>query len=394
MQMTNDAEFSGDVIVHGSVIGSGDLAFSGSLNNDGTVSSLGGEAIFTGATSGSGSVVGSASYSGAATHVYGGAYDSLTVGSAAVLGGDAQVWNMNLNGSLGTADGSTLTIYGTANGNGTMTGGDGTVVYNGIAAMQRMYAGRYDNLVIGNSAVGKFNARGDIFISGDAVNRSAKAGIAVTNAAVTYDGAEAQRVMAGSYAALVLDGTGTKLMEPGVFKAGSFTAAGSPRSELTVTSDSGSERWILDARDVSMHYVDLRNADATRTIYLDGTNVTGGNISPRWEVFDSAGGIGDMFPSLANRNFRAIAFYADRLALDPAADPFAFAHRLPGSPLPIAVGESARTEPLVGAYDSYDLINFNGGDAGIRLLDEESREVLSDASAAGSSDLVELLEAK
>ena len=49
---------------------------------------------------------------------------------------------------------------------------------------------------------------------------------------------------------------------------------------------------------------------------------------------------------------------------------------------------------LIGSYNSYDLINFDSGDSGIRLLDEESREVLSDASAAGSSDLVELLEEK
>ena len=393
MWMTDDAEFSGPITVSGAVIGDGDLAFAGPVANFGLIGSIDGEASFTGPTSGTGSVYGAAVYSGAAGSVYGGNYTTLTVQNGATLADKAWVETMSLNGSLGVADGATLTIGGPTYGVGMMAGG-GTVVYNGNSAVQSIYAGRYSNLVIGSGAIGSLDAKGDIFISGDALDQSVNAGIAVSSATVTYDGNRPQQVMAGSYNALTLNGTGTKLMETGVFSVNSFTAAGSRRQLLTVASASAPAQWTLDSPNVSIHYVNLRDADSTQRIFLDGTNITGGSISNNWAVFNSAGGIGDSFPWIGNRNFQSLAFYADRLALEPAADPFAFAHRLPGGQRPLVVGGSYLSEPLIGAYDSYDLINFDSDDYGIRLLDEESREVLSDASAAGSSDLVELLEEK
>ncbi|MBQ7696388.1 MAG: DUF4347 domain-containing protein [Lentisphaeria bacterium] len=392
MWMTDDAEFSGDIAVSGVVTGDGDLAFTGSVNNAGIIYSAG-ETGFSGPTSGTGSVFGDAAYSGAAGNVYGGSYTSLTIHNAANLTDKAWVETMNLNGSLSVADGTTLTLEGPTNGSGVMAGG-GTVIYNGNASVQSIYAGRYDNLVIGSGAIGNLDAKGDIFIGGDALDQSANAGIAVSSATVTYDGNSPQQVMAGSYNGLSLVGTGTKLMENGVFSVNSFTATGSRNQLLTVTSASSPARWTLDSADVSIHYVNLRDADSTQRIFLDGTNITGGSITNNWAVFNAGGGIGDSFPWIGNRNFQSLAFYADRLALEPAADPFAFAHRLPGGQRPLAVGGAFQPEPLIGAYDSYDLINFDSDDFGIKLLDEESREVLSDASAAGSSDLVELLEEK
>ncbi|MBP5227182.1 MAG: hypothetical protein J6336_07345, partial [Kiritimatiellae bacterium] len=215
MWMTDDAEFSGDIAVSGVLFGDGDLAFTGSVNNTGVVYSDG-ETSFSGPTSGTGTVYGNATYSGAAGNVYGGSYTGLTIHNAATLTDKAWVETMNLNGSLGIADGVTLTIEGPTNGSGAMAGG-GTVVYNGNSSVQSIYAGRYNDLVIGSGAVGNLDAKGDIFISGDALDQSANAGIAVSSATVTYDGSRPQQVMAGSYNALNLEGTGTKLMETGVF---------------------------------------------------------------------------------------------------------------------------------------------------------------------------------
>ena len=389
-------EVGGTYDVDGELSGEGALVFTGAVNiNDGGLISAADGTTFTGKTSGSGSVSGDVTYSGAAVNVFGGAYTGLTVNTHATLmeGVQAEVEDMTLNGTLGTGDGSTLILNGATLGNGAMTGGDGEVVYNGSAAEQSIYAGTYNDLTLGENAVGDFDVRGDISIRGDAVNLSYDAGLAVTDATVTYDGSSPQQVMAGSYDALVLNGTGSKRMEADFFSVNSFTAAGASGRLLTVASAESPSRWTLDAGDISIHYVNLRDADSTRKIYLDGTNMTGGSISDNWLVFNSAGGVGDAFPGPENRNFAALAFYSDRLSIAPTEDLFSFAHRLPGGARPIAVGESLRPQPLIGAYDSYDLINFDSGD-GIRLLDEESREVLSDASAAGSSDLVELLEEK
>ena len=387
-------EVGGAYDVQGEVYGEDTLVFTGAVNNDGTVSSANGT-TFTGATSGSGDVNGKAVYDGDAQSVFGGDYTDLTVNTQATLaeGVQAEVEDLNLNGTLGTGADSTLTINGATNGNGTMTGGEGEVVYNGNSAEQKIYAGQYNDLTIGGDAVGQFDTKGDVSIGGDAVNESANAGIAVTDATVTYNGNSEQQVMAGNYDTLVMTGTGTKLMEADVISASSFIAEGTPGSMVSLASATAGEQWTLNADSASIHYANVRDANSTSRIFLDGTNVTGGNISDNWRVFNSAGGIGDSYPGEGNRNFTALAYYSDRLAIAPTEDLFAFAHRLPGGRQPIAVGESLRPELLIGSYNSYDLINFGNGD-GIRLLDEESREVLSDASAAGSSDLVDLLEEK
>ena len=388
-------EVGGAYDVQGEVYGEDTLVFTGAVNNDGTVSSANGT-TFTGATSGSGDVNGKAVYDGNAQSVFGGDYTDLTVNTQATLaeGVQAEVEDMNLNGTLATGSDSTLTINGATNGDGTMTGGDGEVVYNGSGDEQKIYAGQYNDLTIGSDAAGQFDTKGDISISGNAVNESANAGINVTNATVTYNGNSDQNAMAGNYDTLVMTGSGTKLMETKVFSASSFIADGAPGQMVSLVAATPGGRWTLNADSASIHYANVRDAGSTHRYYLDGTNLTGGNISDDWLVFNSAGGIGDSYPGEGNRNFTALAFYSDRLSVAPTEDLFTFAHRLPDGRRPIAVGESIRIDPLIGAYDSYDLINFDSGDSGIRLLDEESREVLSDASAAGSSDLAELLEEK
>ncbi|MBR2873464.1 MAG: hypothetical protein IKB99_08195, partial [Lentisphaeria bacterium] len=108
------------------------------------------------------------------------------------------------------------------------------------------------------------------------------------------------------------------------------------------------------------------------------------------------GGVGDMYPSLYNPNFQAIAPYMSTLTLEwGSTGRFDIFRRMPVSMAAIAAGDMSDLVTL-NTFENYDMIDFDGeffGNAhSIGLLDEESREVLDDAASAGNSDLKALLE--
>ena len=393
-----DAQFNDSVLNDGKTVISGDAQFNDKVNNSGEISTQGaGTATFSGATSGNGTVDGNATYQDEATGVYGGDYSSLTVNNDATLKGDAVAEDITLNDSLAAGKDTTLTINGATEGKGTVDS-QGEVVYNGSGDEQSIYAGNYNDLTFGKDASGKIDANGDITISGDAVNKSRNgAELAITDGRVTYNGTGSQHVMAGSYDELVMAGSGSKLMEADMFNVNSFTSNGGNHSNmLFLVSADAPSMWTLNADYSSIHYSYIDNADSTGMYFLDGTNMTGSGNSGNWAVFNGVGGVGEMFPSLANPNFQAIAPYVSSLALEwSGTGRFDIFRRMPVSMAAIAAGDMSDLVTL-NTFENYDMIDFDreffGNAHSIGLLDEESREVLDDAASAGNSDLKALLE--
>ena len=394
----DDADFNGPLNNSNTITVETEGNFAGSVNNSGNIAS-GAEGVltFSGATQGNGTVKGNAVYNDKAVAVFGGNYSELTVNNAAQLSTSAQVDTMNLNGSLATAENAVLTLNGETKGKGIMAGGKGTVVYNGFSAEQTIYAGAYNNLSLGKSAIGVFNTAGDITISGNAYDLSVYAELGITGNKVTYNGTGTQHVMGGTYDELVMAGSGTKLMEADTFKVNSFVSnGGSSSNMLRLVSASAPEQWFLDANSISINYSYIDNAKTTGKIFLDGTNMTGGGNSDNWLVFNSAGGVGDSYPSINNPNFQAISLHL--LALDEfwnGTGRFDAFRRMPVATQAIAVGDMSA--PMVlDAAAGYDMIDFDGEFFGsadsIGILDEEASDVLNDAASADNGDLKALLE--
>jgi len=398
-----------------------DVVFNGDIDHDGNINTQDNDLTFEGETSGNGRVSGNltntVTYGLKAAHIYEGEYANLVIKGASAVGENSDVavngtlqndgsiavdGLLTLNGTLQN-DGSIavdglLTLNGATQGSGTMAGGNGEVVYNGNADEQSIYAGSYNDLTIGKDAAGNFDIAGDISISGDALNKSSNgAELAITDGRVTYNGTDSQHVMAGTYDELVMAGSGTKLMEADVFNVNSFTANGGGFSNmLKLTSADAPAMWTLNAADSNIHYSFVDYADSTSMIFLDGTNMIGSGNSGSWAVFNSAGGVGDMYPSLYNPNFQAIAPYMSTLTLEwGSTGRFDIFRRMPVSMAAIAAGDMSDLVTL-NTFENYDMIDFDGeffGNAhSIGLLDEESREVLDDAASAGNSDLKALLE--
>ena len=358
---------------------------------------------FEGSTSGTGRVTGNASntvtYGENAALIYQGEYANLVVRGASTVDADSEVTvNQTMyNGDSLTVDGR-LVLNGATAGRGTVNGDSGEIVYNGNDAEQSIYAGLYNDLTIGEDAVGNIDIAGDITINGNAFNRSLRgAELAVSNGTVTYNAAGAQHVMGGTYDELILTGSGTKLMEADLFNVNDFVAGGSSFSNmLTLTSAAPGSLWTLNADSYSINYSIVNYADSYNSVFLNGTNLTGSFNTNNWAVFNSAGGVGSSYPGINNPNFQALAAYMDQLSFEWSdSSRFDIFRRLPVSRPAIVVGDMSDLV-MLNSFESYDMIDFDGeffgNSDGIGLLDEESREVLEDAVSAGGSDLKALLE--
>ncbi|MBR2374046.1 MAG: hypothetical protein IKA87_07425, partial [Lentisphaeria bacterium] len=175
----------------------------------------------------------------------------------------------------------------------------------------------------------------------------------------------------------------------------SFSANG-----VTLNSASAPAQWTLNSTgNVSINNSVINDANSTTPIFLNGTNTTGGNISGNWAVFNAAGGVGDMYPSLNNPNFHALAGYVSNLEAEwGSTGRFDAFRRMPTSRQPIAVGDMSDLV-MLNNFGSYDMIDFDseffGNGDGIGLLDEEeAREVLTDSAPADLGDLRALIEEK
>ena len=380
-----------------------DVVINGDFELFGKINTQDNDLTFEGTTSGTGFVTGNVSntvtYGENAALIYRGVYANLVVRGASAVDADSEVTvNQTMyNGDSLTVDGR-LVLNGATAGRGTVNGGSGEIVYNGNGAEQSIYAGLYNDLTIGEDAVGNIDIAGDITINGNAFNRSLRgAELAVSNGTVTYNAAGTQHVMGGTYDELILTGSGTKLMEADLFNVNDFVAGGSSFSNmLTLTSAAPGSLWTLNADSYSINYSIVNYADSYNSVFLNGTNLTGGFNTNNWAVFNSAGGVGSSYPGINNPNFQALAAYMDQLSFEWSdSSRFDAFRRLPVSRPAIVVGDMSDLV-MLNSFESYDMIDFDGeffgNSDGIGLLDEESREVLEDAVSAGGSDLKALLE--
>ena len=297
-----------DNAVNGTVSITGDAVFNKAVVNNGMITASG-AMTFQGSTSGSGTVENSSqvTYRGNVDQtIFGGRYNELTVAGTAtntltseatVAGTMNLVENLNVPGSL--------TLSGETAGNGRITS-TGEVTYN-REGDQKIYLGTYHDLTLGGSGVK--NVNGDIVITGDAV-RTGDATFTATNGTVNYSSDHgSQQVVDGNYDNLTLSGSGNRYFQTGVTRVdGTFTSTGSTGVMYLDSAVAGS-KWQLDVDPTSLNFYNstVSNSISLRgTIALNGFNTLGTGNSG-WMVFDSAGGIGDSFPSEFNLNFSSLA---------------------------------------------------------------------------------------
>ncbi|WP_419644929.1 hypothetical protein [Victivallis vadensis] len=280
----------------------------GSVNNSGVISTDS-DLTFTGMTTGSGKIsntTGAVKYSGNADHeIYSGNYNNLTIDGTGnnTLSGDVKVnGTMSLDTRL-NASGS-LTLSGDTTGEGQLHS-TGSVVYDRNGD-QDIYNGSYKDITIDGNGVKSIV--GNVTISGNAV-QSGGAVLHASNGNVTYNGNGTQQVMNGTYDDLTLNGTGQKLFAAGSLTTvnGTFTATGSPSQLLYLDSTIPGRQWDVAAGNLNFNWVHISNSNLlSGGADLNGNNSLGsGNTG--WKVFDSAGGIGDSFPSQNNLNFSSLA---------------------------------------------------------------------------------------
>ena len=287
---------------------SGDTAFNGSVSNEGTVDADGKNITFNGATEGSGSVVNAGdktTYNAAAENVFSGDYQGLAVNNNASVGGDVTVAGpMELNGTLSTEEGASITFNGATEGTGSMAGGEGSVIY-GENSDSSVYNGAYNNVTFNNDAV----LDGDATISGNA-SVDANGSFSAQNGTVNYNGAQDQTVATGTYDNLTLSNGGSKVFEAGSESTvnGALNVQGST-SALTPMVSSGAEQFSLnfDQSKANFHYAYINGLKVDGHMNLDGTNRVGNNNSGI-DTFNAASGIGDMFPDMLNSNLSAVSF--------------------------------------------------------------------------------------
>ena len=288
----------------------GDAEILGSVNNSGVISTDS-DLTFTGMTTGSGRIeiskpTGTVKYSGNADHeIYSGNYNDLTIDGTGnnTLSGDVKVnGTMSLDTRL-NASGS-LTLSGDTTGEGQLHS-TGSVIYDRNGD-QDIYNGSYKDITIDGNGVKSIV--GNVTISGNAV-QSGGAVLHASNGNVTYNGNGTQRVMNGTYDDLTLNGTGQKLFAAGSLTTvnGTFTATGSPSQLLYLDSTIPGRQWDVAAGNLNFNWVHISNSNLlSGGADLNGNNSLGsGNTG--WKVFDSAGGIGDSFPSQNNLNFSSLA---------------------------------------------------------------------------------------
>lgn len=288
----------------------GDAEILGSVNNSGVISTDS-DLTFTGMTTGSGRIeisntTGAVKYSGNADHeIYSGNYNDLTIDGTGnnTLSGDVKVnGTMSLDTRL-NASGS-LTLSGDTTGEGQLHS-TGSVVYDRNGD-QDIYNGSYKDITIDGNGVKSIV--GNVTISGNAV-QSGGAVLHASNGNVTYNGNGTQQVMNGTYEDLTLNGTGQKLFAAGSLTTvnGTFTATGSPSQLLYLDSTIPGRQWDVAAGNLNFNWVHISNSNLlSGGADLNGNNSLGsGNTG--WKVFDSAGGIGDSFPSQNNLNFSSLA---------------------------------------------------------------------------------------
>lgn len=288
----------------------GDAEILGSVNNSGVISTDS-DLTFTGMTIGSGRIeisntTGAVKYSGNADHeIYSGNYNDLTIDGTGnnTLSGDVKVnGTMSLDTRL-NASGS-LTLSGDTTGEGQLHS-TGSVIYDRNGD-QDIYNGSYKDITIDGNGVKSIV--GNVTISGNAV-QSGGAVLHASNGNVTYNGNGTQQVMNGTYDDLTLNGTGQKLFAAGSLTTvnGTFTATGSPSQLLYLDSTIPGRQWDVAAGNLNFNWVHISNSNLlSGGADLNGNNSLGsGNTG--WKVFDSAGGIGDSFPSQNNLNFSSLA---------------------------------------------------------------------------------------
>lgn len=288
----------------------GDAEILGSVNNSGVISTDS-DLTFTGMTTGSGRIeisntTGAVKYSGNADHeIYSGNYNDLTIDGTGnnTLSGDVKVnGTMSLDTRL-NASGS-LTLSGDTTGEGQLHS-TGSVIYDRNGD-QDIYNGSYKDITIDGNGVKSIV--GNVTISGNAV-QSGGAVLHASNGNVTYNGNGTQQVMNGTYDDLTLNGTGQKLFAAGSLTTvnGTFTATGSPSQLLYLDSTIPGRQWDVAAGNLNFNWVHISNSNLlSGGADLNGNNSLGsGNTG--WKVFDSAGGIGDSFPSQNNLNFSSLA---------------------------------------------------------------------------------------
>ena len=288
----------------------GDAEILGSVNNSGVISTDS-DLTFTGMTTGSGRIeisntTGAVKYSGNADHeIYSGNYNDLTIDGTGnnTLSGDVKVnGTMSLDTRL-NASGS-LTLSGDTTGEGQLHS-TGSVIYD-CNGDQDIYNGSYKDITIDGNGVKSIV--GNVTISGNVV-QSGGAVLHASNGNVTYNGNGTQQVMNGTYDDLTLNGTGQKLFAAGSLTTvnGTFTATGSPSQLLYLDSTIPGRQWDVAAGNLNFNWVHISNSNLlSGGADLNGNNSLGsGNTG--WKVFDSAGGIGDSFPSQNNLNFSSLA---------------------------------------------------------------------------------------
>ncbi|MGN1365996.1 MAG: hypothetical protein ACI406_11555, partial [Victivallis vadensis] len=299
----------GTKTLNGSIeVGNGDI--SSNFVNEGTIT-CDGLLTFTGMTTGNGRIeiantTGAVKYSGNADHeIYSGNYNDLTIDGTGnnTLSGDVKVnGTMSLDTRL-NASGS-LTLSGDTTGEGQLHS-TGSVVYDRNDD-QDIYNGSYKDITIDGNGVKSIV--GNVMISGNAV-QSGAAVLHASNGNVTYNGNGTQQVMNGTYDDLTLNGTGQKLFAAGSLTTvnGTFTATGSPSQLLYLDSTIPGRQWDVAAGNLNFNWVHISNSNLlSGGADLNGNNSLGsGNTG--WKVFDSAGGIGDSFPSQNNLNFSSLA---------------------------------------------------------------------------------------
>ena len=288
----------------------GDAEILGSVNNSGVISTDS-DLTFNGMTAGNGRIeisntTGAVRYSGNADHeIYSGNYNDLTIDGTGsnTLSGDVKVnGTMSLDSRL-NASGS-LTLSGETKGKGQLHS-TGSVVYDRNGD-QDIYNGSYKDITIDGNGVKSIV--GNVTISGNAV-QSGGAVLHASKGNVTYNGNGTQQVMNGTYDDLTLNGTGQKLFAAGSLTTvnGTFTATGSPSQLLYLDSTIPGRQWNVAAGNLDFNWVHISNSNLlSGGADLNGNNSLGsGNTG--WKVFDSAGGIGDAFPSQNNLNFSSLA---------------------------------------------------------------------------------------
>lgn len=288
----------------------GNAEILGSVNNSGVISTDS-DLTFTGMTTGSGRIeisntTGAVKYSGNADHeIYSGNYNDLTIDGT---GNNTLSGNVKVNGTMSldsrlNASGS-LTLSGETKGEGQLHS-TGSVVYDRNGD-QDIYNGSYKDITIDGNGVKSIV--GNVTISGNAV-QSGGAVLHASNGNVTYNGNGTQQVMNGTYDDLTLNGTGQKLFAAGSLTTvnGTFSATGSPSQLLYLDSTIPGRQWDVSAGNLNFNWVHISNSNLLNGgADLNGNNSLGsGNTG--WKVFDSAGGIGDSFPSQNNLNFSSLA---------------------------------------------------------------------------------------